>query len=295
MGAWRLRSSLSISVFLHALFALLCALLISHQPAHVKPRPWTWVVVDPPRKAAPAQERRQDQLRKQIVQTLEGQKAQQAAKDAFLGERTQVVDRQTVSSERQTRIGKARSTAQPRSESETRQAAAPKPASKAGALTTFGLPILPSAEQLRQEQEKRRDERQWASQGASPQDFVKGIRQSDQTALNTKEYVFFGYFQRIRERLDRAWIPILRSRIGKLYRAGRHLASEMEHTTRVLVTLNSVGEITRVRVVAESGTRDLDDAAVNAFNAAGPFPNPPKGIVDKNGEIEIPWEFILRT
>jgi TonB family protein len=293
MGAWRLRSSLSISVLLHALFALVCAVLLTHRPLPVKPRPWTWVVVEPTR--APARpEKSPDQLRKQIVQTVPGRQVDQAAKDAFLGERTQVVDRQSVSRERQTVIGKA---AEP-SRAQAEQARAAQPArnfGKPGALTALGLPILPSAKQLQEAQDRRRDERQWASQGASPQDFVKGIRQSDQTALNTKEYVFFGYFQRIRERLDRAWIPILRSRISKLYRAGRHLASEMEHTTRVLVTLNGTGEITRVRVVAESGTRDLDDAAVNAFNAAGPFPNPPKGIVDKNGEIEIPWEFILRT
>jgi protein TonB len=69
----------------------------------------------------------------------------------------------------------------------------------------------------------------------------------------------------------------------------------MEHRTKVLVVLNPSGEITKVQVVSESGTQDLDDAAVSAFNEAGPFPNPPKGIVNTSGLIEIPWEFILRT
>jgi len=39
----------------------------------------------------------------------------------------------------------------------------------------------------------------------------------------------------------------------------------------------------------------LADAAVKAFNQAGPFPNPPQGIIDSSGEIKVPWEFILRT
>jgi protein TonB len=51
----------------------------------------------------------------------------------------------------------------------------------------------------------------------------------------------------------------------------------------------------RVQVVGESGVKDLDDAAVEAFRAAEPFPNPPKGIVDADGTIKINWDFILEA
>jgi protein TonB len=163
----------------------------------------------------------------------------------------------------------------------------------AGPLSGLAIPILPSKEQLERKAEP--DEPNWANVGSLPQDYVKGLKESERTALNTKEYVFYGYFQRIRERLDRAWIPILREKLTKLWRTGRQLASDMDHTTQVLVVLNKTGEIVRVEVVSESGTRDLDEAAVKAFNQAGPFPNPPKGIVDPNGEIQIPWQFVLKT
>ena len=36
-------------------------------------------------------------------------------------------------------------------------------------------------------------------------------------------------------------------------------------------------------------------AAVDAFNDAGPFPDPPAGLVDQNGQIQIPWDFILQS
>ena len=85
--------------------------------------------------------------------------------------------------------------------------------------------------------------------GSMPEDYVKGMKESDRTALNTKEYVFYGYFQRIRERLDRAWVPILRDRLVKMYRMGRSLASDMDHITQVIVVLNPQGEIMRVQVV----------------------------------------------
>jgi protein TonB len=121
------------------------------------------------------------------------------------------------------------------------------------------------------------------------------LKQSEKTALNTREYMFFGYYQRIRERLDRAWVPILREKLVRFYRSGRQLASDMDHTTKVVVTLNQLGEIVRVQVVSESGNNDLDDAAIKAFNRAGPFPNPPRGMVGNTGQIEIPWEFVLKS
>jgi protein TonB len=177
------------------------------------------------------------------------------------------------------------------------QAAAPtRPAIPA--LGNLGVAMLPSQRPNDAEAQKlgpQEDDRRWATASQAPQDFVPGVKEGDRTALNTKEYVFFGYFQRIRARLDHAWVPILRAKLTRFYRAGRQLASEMDYRTRVLVYLNSKGEIIRVQMVSESGATDLDDSAISAFNEAGPFPNPPKGIIDRNGEIQIPWEFVLKT
>jgi protein TonB len=50
-----------------------------------------------------------------------------------------------------------------------------------------------------------------------------------------------------------------------------------------------------VQVVSDSGVRDLDQAAVEAFQEAAPFPNPPSGIVDSDGTIKIRWDFILEA
>jgi len=137
--------------------------------------------------------------------------------------------------------------------------------------------------------------REWADMAKSPLDYVRGVQESDRTALNTKEYKFFSYFQRIRDRLDRAWVPILKAKLVSFYKKGRHLASDKDHTTQLLVVLNKKGEVVRVQILGESGTNDLDEAAIKAFNQAGPFPNPPQGIINPIGEVEIPWEFVLRT
>jgi protein TonB len=121
------------------------------------------------------------------------------------------------------------------------------------------------------------------------------LKEGETTALNTQEYVFFGYYQRIRERLDRAWTGLLREQLVRIFKMGRQLASEQEHVTRLLVTMNAGGEVVRIRVIEASGTQDLDEAAIRAFNQAGPFPNPPSGMTDSLGQVEIRWDFVLRT
>jgi TonB family protein len=278
-----LRFSISLSVAVHFFFFLICSVLLSRQAA-IAPEPkLTWIELQP--EVTKHLEQKNAEVRRQIVQTDPGEKVEKAPDQALLGEQNQRVDRQSVSRERQIQMGRTQQAS--RSKATAKQELADLMKEKP--LARFGVPIMPSPSV----QAPQAD--QWAEQGKSAQDYVKGIRESDRTLLNTKEFVFYGYFQRIRERLDRAWVPILRERLVRYYRTGRQLAADMDHTTRVLVVLNPGGEIVKVRVMSESGVQDLDDAAVKAFNAAGPFPNPPRGITNANGEIEIPWEFVLKT
>jgi protein TonB len=266
------------------------------QPASKK---LTWIEVEPIRKK---REKENDSKPKtRVVQTTPGEKVDKALPDSYLGWQNQVVDKQTVSKQKTTVVGANQNNSNQSSlenkESNQNHKTSSEQSNKNNvtktegvkALSNLGVPLLPPPSQ------RMADRPEWATPGARPQDFVEGVAESDRTALNTKEYVFYGYFQRIRERLDKAWVPILRQRLISYYKTGRRLAESTSHVTKVLVILNEKGEITRVQMVSESGTRDLDDAAVNAFNKAGPFPNPPKGIIDRNREIKIPWDFVLKT
>lgn len=67
-----------------------------------------------------------------------------------------------------------------------------------------------------------------------------------------------------------------------------------ELVTSLEITLNHLGEIIAIRLLGTSGVRELDDAAVESFNEAGPFPNPPKGLV-RNGQVKIEWGFVVNT
>jgi TonB family protein len=83
--------------------------------------------------------------------------------------------------------------------------------------------------------------------------------------------------------------------VNRLFMSGRHIASNEEKITKLVITLDNKGVLIKVQVMGSTGLQDLDDAAVEAFQLAAPFPNPPKGIVDADGTIKIRWDFILEA
>ena len=161
-------------------------------------------------------------------------------------------------------------------------------------LSDLGIKIAPSKADKSFEHE-----RNWAESRTGETmkggEYIQGMKEGEVSSLNTKEFIFYSYFERVRRQLDQSWQPLLREQIDRIYKRGRHLASNTDFTTRTLITLTSKGEVKRVQLLEESGTTDLDQAAIDALNKAGPYPNPPKGLVEDTGQVEIRWDFILKT
>lgn len=132
--------------------------------------------------------------------------------------------------------------------------------------------------------------------GASASDdHLKDVKQGMQTLLSTREFVYYTYYNRIKDKLRQYWEPKIKEKMTRILRQGRTIASSDDRITRVVIVLDNRGTLVRVQIVGASGVADLDDAAVEAFRAAAPFPNPPKGIVDADGTIKIRWDFILEA
>ena len=54
------------------------------------------------------------------------------------------------------------------------------------------------------------------------------------------------------------------------------------------------GHLANVALESPSGLEFLDDEAIQAFRAAQPFPNPPRGLVDANdGLIKFQFGFLF--
>lgn len=135
-----------------------------------------------------------------------------------------------------------------------------------------------------------------AATASQTQDYLKDKSIGVETILSTKEFKYYTYFNRIRKQLSQHWEPKVRDKLTKMFRQGRSIASaDQDRTTKLLIILNPQGVLVNVQLVSDSGVKDLDEAAIESFRSAAPFPNPPKGIVDPDGTVKIRWDFILET
>lgn len=132
-------------------------------------------------------------------------------------------------------------------------------------------------------------------EGPSATDDHLKVAKGLQTLLSTREFVYYSYYNRIKERLRQYWEPKIKEKMERVMRQGRTIASDVDRVTKCVIILDHTGTLVRVQVVGASGLVDLDEAAVEAFRAAAPFPNPPKGIVEKDGLIRIRWDFVLEA
>ncbi|MEK2689761.1 cell envelope integrity protein TolA [Bdellovibrio sp. GT3] len=127
-------------------------------------------------------------------------------------------------------------------------------------------------------------------------DYVKDVEQGLETMLNTREFKYYSYYNRIRRQLSQHWEGKVREKLSKMFKEGRSPASTgQDRVTKLMIVLNDKGTLVNVQVMSDSGVRDLDEAAVEAFRAAAPFPNPPKGIIEGDGTVKIRWDFVLES
>lgn len=126
-------------------------------------------------------------------------------------------------------------------------------------------------------------------------DYIKDLDSGLETLLSTKEFVYYSYFNRIRTQLNQYWTDKVRQKMSDMYKRGRSIASTDDKITKCLITLDTAGKLIKVQIIGDSGVRELDEAAVEAFRSAAPFPNPPKGMMDDDGTIKIRWDFILEA
>lgn len=125
-------------------------------------------------------------------------------------------------------------------------------------------------------------------------DFVEDVPLGDMTNLNTTEFKYYGFYHRIRQKLEQYWGSTIQSKAKNLYRSGRRIPASDNLITAITVTLDDHGNILEIKIAGTSGIRELDQAAVESFNKAGPFPNPPKGLL-VGGRAVIQWGFVVKS
>ena len=119
------------------------------------------------------------------------------------------------------------------------------------------------------------------------------VEEGNQTLLNTREFVYYSFFVRIKDQLRCHWNPLIRKSVNVIYMRDKKMASQSEKTTSLRVTLDKYGYLEKIELLKTSGYKEIDTAAIQAFRSAAPFLNPPQGILDKDKRIRIMWSFTL--
>ncbi len=124
--------------------------------------------------------------------------------------------------------------------------------------------------------------------GGGSVDHLEEVEHGDETALNAKRWVFASFFNRMKRQVAQNWDPQTVWR--RADPQGTHHGFKTR-ITEVRVVLGPKGDLVKVTVTAPSGVQELDDEAVKSFHAAAPFPNPPDGLVSKDGNITFAFSF----
>lgn len=237
----------------------------------------------------------------------------------FLGEKNQAYDRQVMARQNGSfkEAGKGKTTGNENSlaqKSESVKKVAKKAApKKRGALSLsdlggFTLKDLDSIE--KEIEDSLKEAEQLAAQNnemakgiesgklnvrglAANNDHVEDIPLGEMTNLNTTEFKYYGFYHRIRLQLEQHWGSTIKDKARAIYRSGGRVPASESMITSITVTLDNKGRILDMRIDGTSGIRELDQAAIESFNKAGPFPNPPKGLL-VGGRATIQWGFVVK-
>jgi protein TonB len=131
-----------------------------------------------------------------------------------------------------------------------------------------------------------------ASLGSATEDYLENVAVGSETILNAAEYKFYGFYERIREKLSYRWNQELRRQFESWFAQGRAVSGT--RTTQLEVLMSAAGHIEAIRVLGSAGIEALDRAAIVAFQKAGPYPNPPKALVEEGqGKVKVRWDFVV--
>lgn len=119
--------------------------------------------------------------------------------------------------------------------------------------------------------------------GGAPNDDLNNLPEGEGTFLNTREWKYAAFFNRMKQAVQAKWDPNSRLRAK-----GRGLG--VDRLTVLAVTLRPDGSLADVFVTQSCGLEELDVEAMNAFTKAQPFSNPPQALVEQ-GYIRFAFSF----
>lgn len=126
--------------------------------------------------------------------------------------------------------------------------------------------------------------------GAAPNDHLRDAEEGDETLLNTREWKYASFFNRVKQSVGMHWNPNqqlqVRDPSGSMY-------TGKDRYTLLTIILDERGQVKDIQVDKSSGLDFLDMEAVSSFKRAQPFPNPPSGLLGQDATVRFQFGFFL--
>lgn len=126
--------------------------------------------------------------------------------------------------------------------------------------------------------------------GAAPNDHLQDSEEGDATLLNTREWKYASFFNRVKQSVGMHWNP--NEQLRRRDPTGATFAGKDRYTL-LAITLDDKGQVKDIQVEKSSGLDFLDLEAVSSFKRAQPFPNPPPGLLSQDSEVKFQFGFFM--
>jgi TonB family protein len=126
--------------------------------------------------------------------------------------------------------------------------------------------------------------------GSGSPDYLKDVDDGESTALNAKRFKHAAFFNRVKRAVAHEWHPEV---VYERHDPSGNVYGVKDRVTVLRLHLQPDGKLAAWSILQSSGVDFLDDEAIDAFRKAAPFPNPPKALVDPDGQIHFTFAFIF--
>jgi TonB family protein len=109
-----------------------------------------------------------------------------------------------------------------------------------------------------------------------------------ETLLNTDEYIYAGFFNRVKREVAPRWEPMIQRFLKTTL-----TLSDGSFSTRYAFFIDAEGLLKDLQLLESSGSRTLDDLAAQALREVGRFPNPPQSLRSAGGLYRVELGFMV--
>ena len=124
-------------------------------------------------------------------------------------------------------------------------------------------------------------------------EYIPGIKEGGFTALNTDQFTYYTFFERVNEQVRYRWVSFVRNYIASLSDSKLNELAKYQRVYQIEIVLSGEGQYLKGFIHHSSGDNALDITAIDAFQGAAPFLNPPKGLIEEDGNIHLHYSFIV--